>query len=52
MTDKETEALRAEVDFLLQFWLTHSCKKCKDDMKTRLPTKRFPILFNVMEEIK
>lgn len=53
MAEKEQEVddLKKEIDFLWQFWLNHSCEKCKDDKKTRLPTKRFPMLARVLEEI-
>ena len=39
-----------EVDTLITFWLTHDCKNCEDDFKTRMPTMSFPALFELLKE--
>ena len=44
------EKVREEIDFLWAFWLKHSCEKCTDDPNRRLPTERFPAIFEMMCE--
>lgn len=52
MTEQEVAAIRREIRWLWQFWQSHSCEKCTDDMKKRSPEKRFPMLSSVMEGLK
>ncbi len=45
------EALRKEFDKLLAFYLGHDCDKCPEPKEERLPTKSYPVLFDLMKQL-